>query len=178
MRYRSGATNPFAPLAARRTSTLRQRSTFSPPRRQVVYWFPIFSTLFKLAVDKSRLHSLTHREVFCVIACSRQLSAQPACERRINAVMTRPGKPRVQRVGAWLYALGSAVLTIVAFEGLYPVFRPRSLLIVFFVLWVLFSFVWRWVFFERGPELDKKIPVSSKELRRRKRAYFDDLQRP
>lgn len=36
--------------------------------------------------------------------------------------------------------------------------------------------VWRWVFFERGPELDRKIPVSSKELRRRKKEFFDDLQ--
>ena len=89
--------------------------------------------------------------------------------------MSRTGKPRVQRVGAWLYALGSAVLTIVAFGGLYPDFRPRFLLIAFLVLWILFSFAWRWVFFERGPELDKKIPVSSKELRRRKKEYFDDL---
>jgi hypothetical protein len=46
----------------------------------------------------------------------------------------------------------------------------------FFLLWFLFSFVWRWVFFERGPELDRKIPVSSKELRRRKKEFFDDLQ--
>ena len=90
--------------------------------------------------------------------------------------MTRTGKPRVQRVGVWLYALGSAVLTIVAFGGLYPDFQPRSLLIVFFVLSIIFSFVWRWVFFERGPELDRKIPVSSKELRRRKKEFFDDLQ--
>jgi len=95
----------------------------------------------------------------------------------MNAVMSRTGKPRVQRVGAWLYALGSAVLTVVAFGGLYPDFRPRFLLIAFLVLWILFSFGWRWVFFERGPELDKKIPVSSKELRRRKKEYFDDLQR-
>ena len=91
--------------------------------------------------------------------------------------MTRTGKPRVQRIGAWLYALAFAVLTIVAFGGLYPHFRARALLVAFFALWILFSFVWRWVFFERGPELDKKIPLSSKELRRRKKAYFDDLQR-
>jgi hypothetical protein len=90
--------------------------------------------------------------------------------------MARTGKPRVQRVGAWLYALGSAVLTVVAIEPIYPAIRPRSLLIVFFLLWFLFSFVWRWVFFERGPELDRKIPVSSKELRRRKKEFFDDLQ--
>ena len=96
----------------------------------------------------------------------------------MNAVMTRIGKPRVQRVAAWLYALSSAALTVGAFGGLYPSFRPRSLLIVFLVLWILFSFVWRWVFFERGPELKKRIPVSSKELRRRKKEYFDDLQRP
>jgi len=90
--------------------------------------------------------------------------------------MARTGKPRVQRVGVWLYALGSAVLTVVAIEPIYPAIRPRSLLIVFFLLWFLFSFVWRWVFFERGPELHRKIPVSSKELRQRKKEFFDDLQ--
>jgi hypothetical protein len=92
--------------------------------------------------------------------------------------MTRAGKLRVQRLGIWLYALASAVLIIVAFGGLYPDFRPRSLLLVFVVLFILFSWVWRWVFFERGPELKKKIPVSSKELRRKKKEFFDDLQRP
>ena len=107
--------------------------------------------------------------------CSRQLSFQQARERRINAVMTQSGKPWVQRIGAWLYGLGSAVLTIVAFGGLYPAFRPRSLLIAFFVLWIFFSFVWRWVFFDRRAELNTKIPISSKELRRRKRDFFDSL---
>jgi hypothetical protein len=47
----------------------------------------------------------------------------------------------------------------------------------FFLLWILFSFVWRWVFFERSAELDKKIPVSSKELRKRKKEFFDSLER-
>jgi len=89
--------------------------------------------------------------------------------------MTRTGKPRVQRAGVWLSALGSAVMTIVAFGGLYPDFRPRYLVVVFFLLWILFIFVWRWVFFERPAELDRKIPISSKELRRRKKAFFDSL---
>jgi hypothetical protein len=73
--------------------------------------------------------------------------------------------------------MGSAVLTVVAIEPIYPAIRPRSLLIVFFLLWILFSFVWRWVFFERSAELDKKIPVSSKELRKRKKEFFDSLER-
>jgi hypothetical protein len=90
--------------------------------------------------------------------------------------MAGTGKPRVQRAGAWLYALGSAALTVAAVESIYPAIRPRPLLVLFFLLWFLFSFVWRWVFFERGPELDRKIPVSSRELRRRKKEFFDDLQ--
>jgi hypothetical protein len=33
------------------------------------------------------------------------------------------------------------------------------------------SFVWRWVFFERGPELDRKILLSSKEHAEGKRNF-------
>jgi len=36
----------------------------------------------------------------------------------------------------------------------------------------------RWVFFQRRAELNKKIPVSSKELRKRKKEFFDSLERP
>jgi hypothetical protein len=89
--------------------------------------------------------------------------------------MQGENKPLVQRVGIWLYALASAVLALVAFH---PNVRPIFLLVTFVVVWLLFRIVWGWVFFQRRAELDKKIHVSSKELRKRKKEFFDSLDRP
>jgi hypothetical protein len=84
-------------------------------------------------------------------------------------------KPLVQRLGSWLYALASAVLALVAFH---PNVRPIFLLVIFVPMWLLFRIVWGWIFFQRRAELDKKIPVTSRELRKRKKEFFDSLERP
>jgi hypothetical protein len=84
-------------------------------------------------------------------------------------------KPLVQRIGTWLYALASAVLALVAFH---PNVRPIFLLVMFVAMWLLFRIVWGWVFFQRRAELDKEIYVSSTELRKRKKEFFDSLDRP
>jgi len=89
--------------------------------------------------------------------------------------MQGENKPLVQRVGTWLYALASAVLALVAFH---PNVRPIFLLVMFVAMWLLFRIVWGWVFFQRLAELDKKIHVSSKELRKRKKEFFDSLDHP
>jgi hypothetical protein len=89
--------------------------------------------------------------------------------------MQGESKPLVQRVATWLYALASAVLALVAFH---PKVRPIFLLVIFVAMWVLFRIVWGWVFFQRRAELNKKILVSSKELRKRKKEFFDSLERP
>ena len=89
--------------------------------------------------------------------------------------MKGESKPLVQRVGTWLYALASAVLALAAFH---PNVRPIFLLVIFVAMWLVFRIVWGWVFFQRRAELDKEIPVSSKELRKRKKDYLDSLERP
>lgn len=90
--------------------------------------------------------------------------------------MPAPMKPRAQRIGAWLYGLSSAVLTIAGVYELFPKLRGTVLLLVLLVLWVIYGVAWRWLFFERQPELEKKIPLSSKELRKRKKEFFDSLE--
>ena len=89
--------------------------------------------------------------------------------------MPGENKPLVQRVGTWLYALASAVLALVAFH---PNVRPIFLLAIFIAMWLLFRVVWGWVFFQRRAELDKTIHARSKELRKRKKEFFDSLDRP
>ena len=84
-------------------------------------------------------------------------------------------KPLLQRVATWLYGLASAVLALVAFH---LNVRPIFLVVIFVAMWILFRIFWGWVFFQRRAELDKKIPVRSKELRKRKKEFFDSLERP
>jgi len=74
-----------------------------------------------------------------------------------------------------LYGLASAVLALVAFH---LNVRPIFLVVIFVAMWILFRIFWGWVFFQRRAELDKKIPVRSKELRKRKKEFFDSLERP
>ena len=89
--------------------------------------------------------------------------------------MKGDSKPLVQRVATWLYALASAVFALVAFH---PNVRPIFLVVIFVAMWIPFRIFWGWVFFQRRAELDKKIPVRSKELRKRKKEFFDSLERP
>jgi hypothetical protein len=53
---------------------------------------------------------------------------------------------------------------------------PTALmLLLFIVLWVGIYFTGIWTIFYRPAELDKKIPISSKELRKRKKQFYDEL---
>jgi hypothetical protein len=95
--------------------------------------------------------------------------------------MTEPSKTgwryRIRPVGSSMYAMASAVLATIAILPFYPALRPRSVLLIFVGLCVVFYFVWIWVFYERPAELEKKVPISSKELRRRKKEFYDSLPR-
>jgi hypothetical protein len=46
-------------------------------------------------------------------------------------------------------------------------------LLVFICLWVGFYLAGIWMLVERPAELDRKFPISSKELRRRRKAFYD-----
>ena len=87
-----------------------------------------------------------------------------------------PKRNRVQRVAVWLYALFAAVLTTLVIFQVKPQIHPFSLAVVFGILFFAFLCAWRWLFFERIAELDRKIPISSKELRKRKKEFFDSLR--
>jgi predicted PurR-regulated permease PerM len=51
---------------------------------------------------------------------------------------------------------------------------PIALTFLTFVcLWIGFYFTGIWMLVERPAELDRKFPISSKELRRRKKEFYD-----
>jgi hypothetical protein len=86
-------------------------------------------------------------------------------------------KNRVQRIGVWFYAVASALLLMIGVPHFSTKMGLLPTTLIFSGLFIGFYFAWRWVFFERLDELDKKFPVSSKELRRRKKEFYDSLPR-
>lgn len=47
--------------------------------------------------------------------------------------------------------------------------------LVFLVLAVAFYVLWMWVFFQHPDEIRRRLPVTSKEMRRRREKYFERL---
>ena len=90
--------------------------------------------------------------------------------------MTKPLKTgwrdHLRPFGVSMYAIASAVLTIIAIWPL-NVVQWHLLLLMFIGLCIAYYFVWNWVFYERPAELEKKLPITSKELRRRKKEFYD-----
>jgi hypothetical protein len=60
-------------------------------------------------------------------------------------------------------------------EGFNPHAAPGIVLSVFLITWVASCFVGHWIMLERPDELRKKYPISSKELRRKNREFYDNL---
>jgi hypothetical protein len=86
-------------------------------------------------------------------------------------------KNRVQRIGVWFYAVASALFVMIGVPHFSPKMGLLPTILILSCLFIGFYFAWRWVFFERQDELNKKFPVSSKELRRRKKEFYDSLPR-
>jgi hypothetical protein len=89
---------------------------------------------------------------------------------------TGPLRP-LYRAGLWVCALAPATLVTIAIEGFDPRLGPGIVLSVFLVSWVASYFVADWIMFERSDELRKKYPISSKELRRKNKEFYDNLPR-
>jgi hypothetical protein len=60
-------------------------------------------------------------------------------------------------------------------HGLSPSFALCALFPIFVVLTSALYVVWMWVFFEHPAKIAKKLPISGKELRRKKKQFFDNL---
>lgn len=50
-----------------------------------------------------------------------------------------------------------------------------SFLVTFVVFSVMLYFLFDWLFWKKPDEIAKKVPASSKELRRRTKQFFDSL---
>jgi hypothetical protein len=96
----------------------------------------------------------------------------------------RSEKPRWQST---VVSIGTAILAAVFGAGfaliiwlrfiwraLSPTFGFAVFFLIFVVLAGAFYVLCMWLFFERPAEVDKKIPTSSSELRRKQKGFFND----
>jgi hypothetical protein len=81
------------------------------------------------------------------------------------------------RVGVGICSLPPAIFMTLLIGRLNPSLKGSALLLIFAGACVASYFVWNWMFFERPAELNKKIPISSKELRGRTKEFYDNLPR-
>jgi hypothetical protein len=74
-------------------------------------------------------------------------------------------------------AAGMALIIWRAFisQRLSPIFGFGVLFLIFVILTSALYVVWKWIFFEHPDEIAKKLPISGKELRRKKKQFFDNL---
>jgi hypothetical protein len=83
----------------------------------------------------------------------------------------------VQRIAAVIFAILFATAFISNLLPSHPELRPKTLFLLFGIFagsCVAFYFVMMWVF-RRPAELSKKLPVRSKELRRKRQRFYDSL---
>jgi hypothetical protein len=86
----------------------------------------------------------------------------------------RQSKLRV--AGAALLGLVVATFATAAIRGFLSDLDWKWVAAMFVVLWIGGSYAFLWAMGERVDELAKKIPISSRELRRRKKEFYDSLK--
>ena len=75
--------------------------------------------------------------------------------------------------GVCLATMGAIVTTMVVRSFLQM--TTWLTLSIFVVLWIVMYFTGLWTFLYRPAELNKKFPITSEELRRRKKEFYDWL---
>src|SRR5579863_4466475 len=91
---------------------------------------------------------------------------------------TQPQKRRILfRAGVGICSLVPAIFLTIVIGGFNPALKPGAFFLIFAGAYCAAYFVWNWIFFERTAELDKKLPITSKELRRRTKEFYDNLPR-
>jgi hypothetical protein len=79
------------------------------------------------------------------------------------------------RVGVGICSLAPAMFVTLLIGRLSSPLKGGALFLIFVGAYLASYSVWNWVFFERPAELNKKMPISSKELRRRTKEFYDNL---
>jgi len=85
------------------------------------------------------------------------------------------GKKNIGRLyGVCLATMYSTLITWIVY-GVVGGLRPVLLILVFVAMWIGIYFAGVWAAVDRPAELNRKLPTSSKELRRQKKSFYDWL---
>jgi len=74
-----------------------------------------------------------------------------------------------------LLATMYASLIVISLRHVWPELHIALSCLVFVILWIGFYLAGLWVIVDRPAELNRKFPISSHELRRRRKAFYDWL---
>jgi hypothetical protein len=82
-------------------------------------------------------------------------------------------KKTTGRVWGIVLATSFGSLIAATIRGVWPGMPLALTFLTLVCLWIGFYFTGIWMLVERPAELDKKFPISSKELRRRRKEFYD-----
>ncbi len=83
-------------------------------------------------------------------------------------------KRRSSKLGGVWFSLGGVAVLWLALSGLWPRIGMWPSAVILGSAVIGFYFAGKW-YFERPSELDKRIPISGEERRRREKEFFDSL---
>jgi hypothetical protein len=91
--------------------------------------------------------------------------------------MDGPKTPRIERIGAGVIS-GTLAIGPTAIFGVKMARPSIAAIIVFFAASCgVIYLVWEWIFITRPQQVKKNVPITSAELRRRRKRFFDSLPR-
>jgi hypothetical protein len=82
-------------------------------------------------------------------------------------------KKTIGRVWGVLFAIPFGSLVAITTRHVWPGLNISLILLLFVVLCVGFYFTGVWMMVDHPAELHRKFPISSKELRRRRKEFYD-----
>jgi chromate transport protein ChrA len=87
----------------------------------------------------------------------------------------------MRRVGIGLLAASSAALLVILVLRIFHKSLHGSVSLLAFIFFAVaaffFYFFWTWLFFVHPSEIARKFPITGKELRKRKKDFYDTLPR-
>ena len=85
--------------------------------------------------------------------------------------------PAVHKIGIAIVAVPVAWFLTFIPELFVPNIRPGMKFITFGMSYALACYLWKWLFFDRSLEIQKKLPISSREHRENRKRFYDELPR-
>jgi hypothetical protein len=89
----------------------------------------------------------------------------------------KPPLRAVHKMGIAIIAVPVAWFLAFLPELFVPSIRPGMKFITFGISYAVGCYFWKWLLFDRSSEMQRKLPISSREHRENRKRFYDELPR-